>query len=55
VTSRHAHVILPGPSVLEQPHYDEMIWSWAVRTAAKYSPPVFEPDPAHNAPSGRCS
>lgn len=44
-TSRHAHVILPGHSVLEQPHYDEMIWSWAVRSAGKYSKPVFEPDP----------
>ena len=44
-TTRHAHVILPGASVLEQPHYDEMIWSWAVRNAGKYSPPVFEPDP----------
>lgn len=48
-TSRHAHVVLPGHSVLEQPHYDEMIWSWAVRSAAKYSPPVFEPDPDHPA------
>jgi len=44
-TSRHAHVILPGLSVLEQPHYDEMQWSWAVRSAAKFSEAVFEPDP----------
>lgn len=44
-TSRHAHVILPGASVLEQPHYDEMQWSWAVRSAGKYSPPIFEVDP----------
>jgi len=44
-TTRHADVILPGSSVLEQPHYDEMIWSWAVRNAGKYSPPVFETDP----------
>jgi anaerobic selenocysteine-containing dehydrogenase len=43
-TTRHAHVILPGLSVLEQPHYDELIWSWAVRNAGKYSPPVFEPE-----------
>jgi anaerobic selenocysteine-containing dehydrogenase len=48
-TSRHAHVILPGHSVLEQPHYDEMIWSWAVRSAGKYSPPVFEPPADHPA------
>lgn len=44
-TSRHAHVILPGQSVLEQPHYDEMFWSWAVRSAGKYSPAIFEPPP----------
>lgn len=40
-TTRHAHVILPGQSPFEQPHYDEMIWSWAVRNAAKYSPALF--------------
>ena len=34
-TTRHAHVILPGLSVLEQPHYDELIWSWAVRNAGQ--------------------
>jgi anaerobic selenocysteine-containing dehydrogenase len=44
-TTRHAHVILPGLSVLEQPHYDELIWSWAIRNAGKYSPPVFAPEP----------
>jgi anaerobic selenocysteine-containing dehydrogenase len=44
-TTRHAHVILPGASVLEQPHYDELIWSWAVRNAGKYSPALFEPEP----------
>ncbi len=40
-TTRHADVILPGQSPLEQPHYDEMIWSWAVRNAGKYSPALF--------------
>jgi anaerobic selenocysteine-containing dehydrogenase len=44
-TTRHAHVILPGASVLEQPHYDELLWSWAVRNAGKYSPALFEPEP----------
>ena len=44
-TTRHAHVILPGSSVLEQPHYDEMIWSWAVRNAGKYSQAIFETEP----------
>ena len=40
-TTRHAHVILPGSSSLEQPHYDEMQWSWAVRSAGKYSPALY--------------
>jgi anaerobic selenocysteine-containing dehydrogenase len=40
-TTRHAHVILPGQSPFEQPHYDEMIWSWALRNAGKYSPALF--------------
>ena len=44
-TTRHAHVILPGLSALEQPHYDELIWSWAIRSAAKYSPRLFDPGP----------
>ena len=42
-TTRHADVVLPGASVLEQPHYDEMLWSWAVRSAGKYSRALFEP------------
>jgi anaerobic selenocysteine-containing dehydrogenase len=40
-TTRQADVILPGQSPFEQPHYDEMIWSWAVRNAGKYSPALF--------------
>jgi anaerobic selenocysteine-containing dehydrogenase len=44
-TTRHADVILPGSSVLEQPHYDELIWSWAVRNAGKYCEAVFETEP----------
>jgi len=44
-TTRHAHVILPGLSPLEQPHYDELLWSWAVRNAGKYSPALFAPEP----------
>ena len=43
-TTRHADVILPGLSPLEQPHFDELIWAWAVRSAGKYSPPLFEPE-----------
>jgi len=48
-TTRHAHVILPGLSPLEQPHYDELIWSWAVRNAGKFSPPLFPPPPGRPA------
>jgi anaerobic selenocysteine-containing dehydrogenase len=48
-TTRHAHVILPGLSPFEQPHYDELLWSWAVRNAGKYSAPVFEPKPGRPA------
>ncbi len=40
-TTRHAHVILPGPSPLETAHYDELMWSWAARSAGKWSDPVF--------------
>jgi anaerobic selenocysteine-containing dehydrogenase len=44
-TTRHADVILPGLSPLEQPHYDELFWSWSVRNAGRYSPVVFDPAP----------
>ena len=46
-TTRHADVILPGLSPLEQPHYDDMIWLWAIRNAGKYSAAVLPP------PAGR--
>ncbi len=42
-TTRHADVILPGLSSMEQPHYDELIWSWAIRNAGKYSDALFDP------------
>lgn len=42
-TSQFAHVILPGVSPLEEPHYDELLWVWASRSAGKWSDPVFEP------------
>ncbi len=41
-TTRHAHVIFPGPSPLETPHFDELLRSWASRTVARYSEPLFE-------------
>jgi anaerobic selenocysteine-containing dehydrogenase len=44
-TTRHAHVILPPPSVLERSHYDAALYSFAVRNVANFSPPVFERDP----------
>ncbi len=42
-TTRHAHVILPGLSALEQPHFDDMIWIWAVRSGGKWSPAILPP------------
>jgi anaerobic selenocysteine-containing dehydrogenase len=45
-TTRHADVILPVPSPLERPHYDLMLYAWAVRNVANYSPPVL-PKPPH--------
>jgi anaerobic selenocysteine-containing dehydrogenase len=43
-TTRHAHVILPGLSPLEQGHHDDLLWQFAVRSAARWSDPVFEPE-----------
>ncbi|KRE29858.1 molybdopterin dinucleotide-binding protein [Mycobacterium sp. Soil538] len=40
-TTRHADVILPGPSPLEQPHHDDLILHFAINSVANYSPPVF--------------
>jgi anaerobic selenocysteine-containing dehydrogenase len=45
-TTRHADVILPGPSPLQRSHYDLALYQLAVRNVANYSPPVMEPDPA---------
>ena len=42
-TTRHAHVILPGLSPLEQSHYDVALWQLAIRNYARYSAPVFPP------------
>ncbi len=40
-TSRHADVILPGLSPLENCHYDMAFAQLAVRDCARFSPPVF--------------
>ncbi len=41
-TTRHAHVILPGLSFLEQPHSDEALWGFALRGVARWSPALFD-------------
>ncbi|GAA3198792.1 molybdopterin-dependent oxidoreductase [Nonomuraea roseoviolacea] len=38
-TTRHAHVILPPPRVLQSGHYDFALLGLAVRNYARYSPP----------------
>lgn len=43
-TTRHADVILPGLSPLEQPHHDDLILQFAVNSVANYSAPVFVPE-----------
>jgi anaerobic selenocysteine-containing dehydrogenase len=43
-TTRHADVILPGLSPLEQPHHDDLILNFAINSIANYSAPVFAPD-----------
>ncbi|GAA4811990.1 molybdopterin-dependent oxidoreductase [Nocardioides caeni] len=43
-TTRHADVILPGPSPLERGHYDLLLYQYAVRNIARWSPPVFDTD-----------
>ena len=44
-TTRHADVILPGPSPLRHGHYDLALYMFAVRNVAHYSPPVLPPEP----------
>jgi anaerobic selenocysteine-containing dehydrogenase len=44
-TTRHADVILPGPSPLRRSHYDLAFYQLSVRNVANYSPPALEPDP----------
>ena len=44
-TTRHADVILPGPSPLERSHYDLALYQLAVRNVANYSPPVLPARP----------
>jgi len=45
-TTRHAHVIIPGPSALEESHYDVFFANFAHRNVARYSPPAIQPPEA---------
>jgi len=40
-TTRHADVVFPGMSPLEQSHYDAVFTQFGYRNAARYSPPLF--------------
>jgi len=42
-TTRHADVVLPGPTPLERSHYDVGLYQFAVRNVANYSAPALEP------------
>jgi anaerobic selenocysteine-containing dehydrogenase len=44
-TTRHADVILPGPSSFEHSHYDLAFYQLSVRNIANYSPAMTEPPP----------
>jgi anaerobic selenocysteine-containing dehydrogenase len=43
-TTRHADVILPGPTPLEREHYDLALYQLAVRNVANWTPAVLETD-----------
>ncbi len=43
-TTRHAHVLLPPPRSLTRPHYDHLLYQFAVRSVANWSDPVFALD-----------
>ena len=51
-TTRHADVILPGLSPLEQPHYDLALRQLAIRNVATYAQPIF-PVPEGQQPEWR--
>jgi anaerobic selenocysteine-containing dehydrogenase len=44
-TTRHADVILPGPSALERAHYDAALYQLAVRNVANWSPALLPMPP----------
>lgn len=47
-TTRHADLILPPATGLENPHYDLTFHNLAVRNTSKYSPPLFEKQKVQN-------
>jgi anaerobic selenocysteine-containing dehydrogenase len=46
-TTRHADIILPGTSPLEDSHYDVAFSQLSYRNHARYSHPVFQPEAGH--------
>lgn len=40
-TTRFADLIIPAPSILEQPHWDLYAWPFALKSGGHYSPAVF--------------
>ena len=44
-TTKHANIILPATTGVENSHFDVFFNSFAVRNTAKYSAPLFEKDP----------
>jgi anaerobic selenocysteine-containing dehydrogenase len=46
-TTRHADVVLPGTSPLEDSHYDVAFSQLSYRNHARYSHPVFQPEAGH--------
>ena len=43
-TTRHADVILPGPTPLERPHYDLALYQLAIRNVANWTPALIPTD-----------
>jgi len=43
-TTRHAHVILPALSPLEQPHWDVWSWPFSLTIGGHYAPALFAPE-----------
>jgi anaerobic selenocysteine-containing dehydrogenase len=41
-TTRHAHVILPPPRVMQSGHFDWLLAGFQVRAVVRYSPPLVE-------------